>query len=674
MSVSSNKSAHARSRGTLARSKALNTGLISGFSALLVLMAFLAIVSLFQMQHSQEHLRQIVDNHMSKIELTGRMQTAARERTLSLQRLIITEDPFERDEEWMRYNRLAQHFINARNALIRMQLTTKERELLAIQRELTNRAVPLQNHVVELVNAGDLDAAYQKLDTMALPAQNEVLSVLNELTQVQNHAASAVATEVAHIQRQARKIILVLSSLSLLTGLFIAIIVIRRVKNTTLESEYLATHDGLTGLPNRVLMLDRMEHELFRATRNKRLVGVMFLDLDRFKTINDTLGHSVGDMLLIAVAERLSKVVRASDTVARLGGDEFVIVLEDVENTDQIARLAEKIVSCMRKPLRTEHHELFTSTSIGISLFPSDGDNANELLKNADAAMYHAKENGKNNYQFYSTEMSDRAVTRLRFETGLRRALEKHEFTLLYQPIIAVDSAQLTGVEALIRWQSEDYGLVQPDDFIPLLEETSLIIPVGEWVLTQVCKQAQTWMHDLDLPEHFRISVNISSRQFTPGVLAPHIEDLIRMHKLPPKMLELEITESLLMHNEETALRTLERLRQSGVELAIDDFGTGYSSLSRLKHYPISRIKIDRSFMQEIVSQGSDETIVIAILALARGLGLSVVAEGIETAMQFQCLRKHGCAEAQGFLFSRPVSAQDMTALLSQPKTTIADH
>ncbi len=641
-----------------------SSGLIVGFGSLLLLMAILAAVSLIQMRHTQQRLDRIVHEHMEKIALTTHMHTAARERTLSLQRMLTINDAFERDEEWMRFNHYALEFITARTQLTALRLSDEEIALLETQSELTRIAVPLQEQVVDLGLAGRQGAAYDLLYSGAVPAQNAALSALSQLNEIQQKEAIAVVEEATRVQGQARWVIFGLSGVMLFIGLIVAIVVIRRVKHSARESDYLATHDGLTGLPNRVLLLDRMEHEISRAHRSTHLIGIMFLDLDRFKTINDTLGHATGDKLLKAVARKLKSSVREGDTVARLGGDEFVILVEDVATITDIVRIAEKIINCMRKPFDVGDRELFTSTSIGISIYPQDGTTPNDLLKNADTAMYHAKEHGKSNFRFYSSQMSVRAMHRLNYETSLRRALERDEFFLHYQPIVDLQTGVVSAVEALLRWESEEHGRVSPQEFIPLLEETGLIIPVGEWVLAKACAQTRSWLDSACLPENFRISVNISGRQFTPGVLAPYVEDLLTLHQLPPASLELEITESMLMHNEQIALRSLIRLREAGIKLAIDDFGTGYSSLSRLKRYPIERIKIDRAFITDSTRDPHDAAIVMAILAFARGLDIDVVAEGVESSEQLSFLLDRQCGEGQGFLFAAPMPATEIDTVL----------
>ncbi len=427
---------------------------------------------------------------------------------------------------------------------------------------------------------------------------------------------------------------------------------------------HLAHHDVLTDLPNRMLFMDRLEHALSRARRAGCLVAVLFLDMDRFKIINDTLGHDVGDRLLQAFGLRLCACVRDGDTVARHGGDEFVIVLEDVATVDDVPAMARKILNTLAQPFQIDDRELFMTSSIGISLHPSDGQDAPTLLKNADTAMYRAKGTGRNTYQFYSADMSAKAFERLTLETSLRHALKREEFLLYYQPQVDMGTGRIVGVEALLRLQHPDLGLVLPGDFIPLLEDTGLIVPVGEWVLRSACVQAKTWQH-AGLPP-VRLTVNLSARQFAEPNLTDAVARVLKEVDLDPALLELEITESVIMQNAQATIDTLAALGNMGLRFAIDDFGTGYSSLSYLKRFSINTLKIDRSFVRDITTDTDDTAIITTIAAMAHNLKLNVVAEGVETEEQLAFLRASGCDGFQGYLFSRPVPTKELARLLQQ--------
>jgi diguanylate cyclase (GGDEF)-like protein/PAS domain S-box-containing protein len=426
---------------------------------------------------------------------------------------------------------------------------------------------------------------------------------------------------------------------------------------------HLAHHDALTGLPNRLNLQGRMEQAMAEARRHGTLIAVMMIDMDHFKDINDTLGHHVGDALLVDVAQRLLCCVRLSDVVARLGGDEFVVLVTDMASTLTAAAVAEKIVSALSAPYQVEAYRLHSTPSVGIGVFPNDGTSVDTLLRNVDTAMYHAKAAGRNNYQFFDQSMSANASERLALQGSLHHAIETRQFVLHYQPQIEVASGRLVGVEALVRWQHPERGLVPPNSFIPIAEESDLIIKLGEWILQEACWQLSHWK---DQGLMLRVSVNLSARQLRSKNLLHQVEDTLIRHDLRPGELELEITESVAMDNPDATLRMLGQLRELGVELAIDDFGTGYSSLSHLKLMPLQRLKIDRSFVKDIESDPDDAAICAATISLAQHLGLSVVAEGVETDAQLAFLGNLGCECVQGYLFSKPLPAAEFEAWAAQ--------
>ena len=429
---------------------------------------------------------------------------------------------------------------------------------------------------------------------------------------------------------------------------------------------FLAHHDALTELPNRFSLEIRLEQALIDARRHNWHVGVLFIDLDRFKVINDTLGHHVGDLLLIEVARRFVAAVRESDMVARLGGDEFIIVLPDMESADAASHVSLKIISSLLNPVIIDGQELHTSPSIGISIYPNDGLSVDAIMKNADTAMYHAKALGRNNYQFFSEEMNRVASERMSIEARLRQALARNELLLYYQPQFSADGLRVTGVEALIRWQTPDEDLITPDRFITIAEETGQIVPIGAWVLQEACRQLGKWLK-LGVPP-LRMSVNISARQLRNADLVQTVAEALSEAGVPPPLLELEITESAVMENPEEAIKVLQALKRMGVTLAIDDFGTGYSSLAYLKLFPIDQLKIDRSFVRDIERDPDDAAIAISTIALAHSLGLKVVAEGVETRAQLEMLQQNGCDEVQGYLFSRPLPANEALAYLRRTR------
>ncbi|HEX8960397.1 MAG TPA: EAL domain-containing protein [Geobacteraceae bacterium] len=430
------------------------------------------------------------------------------------------------------------------------------------------------------------------------------------------------------------------------------------------EIQQLAYYDTLTGLPNRTLLKDRLQQLLAHAQRHGERVGVIFLDLDRFKEVNDTQGHAIGDELLKAAARRLTKSVRATDTVARLGGDEFVIVISEINHEQDVTHIAQKIMRSLQPPFLLEGKEIFSTASMGIALFPLDGSNAGSLLRSADTAMYAAKENGRNNYQFFSNEMNQKVVERLELENSLRRALERDEFYLLYQPQVNGRTGGTTSVEALLRWNHPEMGPLLPNRFIPVAEDTGLIIEIGEWVLRTACRQAKSW-HDAGFSP-LRVAVNLSGRQFRQHNLLKMVERVLAETGLHPSGLELEITESMLMESGDFAVKTLVRLKGLGVFLSVDDFGTGYSSLNYLKRFPLNRLKIDQSFVRDITRSASDAAITDAIIALARSLGMGVIAEGVERREQALLLLEKDCVEMQGHYFCVPLSAAEIPRFLAQ--------
>lgn len=428
---------------------------------------------------------------------------------------------------------------------------------------------------------------------------------------------------------------------------------------------YLTHHDTLTGLPNRALLHDRIDQAVLHAERTGEKVAILFLDLDGFKNVNDTLGHEAGDRLLCLVAARLQDLVRKSDTVARLGGDEFVMVLEQV-NEDAAALVARKILEAVQQPITIDRHELRVGVSIGICLFPQDGSNQQTLLRNADTAMYQAKEQGRHNYQFYREEMNASAVYRMRLQHELHKAIEQNELELYYQPKVNLDSGAIVGVEALLRWRHPEMGNISPADFIPVAEESGLILALGEWVLFEACRQQRKWQEQGMPP--LSVAVNVSARQFRGQNLVGLVSDAIRESGMNPLYLELELTESILMagdsYDQAQILATLHQLRALGVQLSIDDFGTGYSSLSYLKRFPVDALKIDRSFVRDIPQDKDDTAIATAIIAMGHSLELKVVAEGVEQPEQVAFLRSMGCDESQGFFYSPAVPADQLAALL----------
>lgn len=425
----------------------------------------------------------------------------------------------------------------------------------------------------------------------------------------------------------------------------------------------LANYDELTGLPNRAILNQTITQSLAKSKRFKKQLAVLFIDLDRFKLINDTLGHNAGDYVLKTVSERFKQCIRESDTLARLGGDEFVILLEELADPKYVAGVAQKLVGAAQQPFVIQGQECHVTASIGISTYPGDGKDAGTLLKNADIAMYRAKEQGKNNFQYYSEQMNMHSLQRLALESSLRHALERNEFEVHYQPIIETGSQRIVGVEALARWKHPDMGMVGPVQFIPIAEETGLIADIGRWVLETACRQGNAWR---EMGHLLNISVNLSPRQLSEPDLIAEFGNAFVKTGFPPTQLVLEITESLMLNNPDDTVVVLQELKDLGIRIAIDDFGTGYSSLAYLRRFPIDTLKIDRSFLQDIPGDADSSALTAAVVALGHSLHLNVIAEGVETSEQRDFLTQHKCQMLQGFWFSRPKPAADITALLAK--------
>lgn len=637
--------------------------LLTGFVAQLLLILFVTAIGLQQLRMTADNLSTVVDIHMRKLSLTKTMMTSARERTLSMFRLSMSRDPFERDELFMQFNHFGAEFAQARLALLNMPLSLRERELIALQGRMTGIAMPMQNRVVETLRNDFNRKAEEQVLSGAIPAQNNVLAVLSQLDAETQKLALAASHKAYQAHEVARFWMYLLSGIALLLGGFVAAAVMYYTRRVSRERQHLATHDALTGLPNRMLFLDRLGQSLVRAQRRNTLVGVLFIDLDRFKRVNDTLGHAHGDTLICEVAQRLRSATRAEDIVARLGGDEFGVVI-DVARIGHVLQVVEKILGVVSEPYRIAGRELFSSCSIGVSVYPNDGNDGNSLLKNADAATFTAKNGGRNRFQLYDAAMNAMAEERLQLETELHYALERNEFVFHYQPKLNLETGRIQGVEALIRWNHPARGLLSPAVFLELLEENGGIVRVGRTLLGAACRQTAHWhaagFTDLD------VAVNVSSKEFWHDSLVADVHDALQQSGLPPQTLQLELTEGIFMQDVDAAVSRILALKALGVAVAIDDFGTGYSSLAHLKRFPLDVLKIDRYFVKDIQHSPVNEALTSSILALCQGLNLGTVAEGVENREQLDVLRKLGCQIVQGYFISRPVPADQIAALLER--------
>jgi diguanylate cyclase (GGDEF)-like protein/PAS domain S-box-containing protein len=446
---------------------------------------------------------------------------------------------------------------------------------------------------------------------------------------------------------------------------------ITRIKGAQEALDFQAHHDPLTGLPNRLLLEDRIDKAVQRAKRSEQQLGLLFVDLDRFKNVNDTLGHHVGDLVLCEVARRFTAAMREADTVARLGGDEFVILVENIPEAAAASRIADKLLADLQRPISLEMQDFFIGASIGISLFPSDGDDRSSLLKHADAAMYRAKERGRNTYEFFTNELTNFSLERFQLEADIRYALERDELRVWFQPQFDLRDNSLIGAEALLRWEHPGRGMVAPGVFIPIAEESGLIVPIGEWILRHACQCWADWHAAGHRPG--RVSVNVSGIEFRRGRVMESVEMTLAATRLPPELIELEITESSIMNQTENSIQKLHQLRAMGLHLAIDDFGTGYSSLAYLKRLPINKLKVDKSFVRDLPDDAEDAAITRAIIALGHSLGLTLIAEGVENQAQRDFLHREGCDQLQGYLMGRPVPAEEFARLYLAPRSHRSD-
>jgi len=433
-------------------------------------------------------------------------------------------------------------------------------------------------------------------------------------------------------------------------------------RELSLRMSHLAQHDGLTDLPNRILLYDRLTQAITLAKRRRKKLAVLFLDLDRFKHINDSLGHAIGDRVLQSVAERLRHCVRSTDTVSRQGGDEFVVLLSEVKKIQDAAICAEKILAALSEPFGIDHHNLYAAASIGIATYPDDGADADTLLKHADLAMYQAKDGNSNTFRYFERQMTLHLVERQEIESDLRRAIDRDQFVLYYQARVDLITEQIVGVEVLIRWKHPARGLVQPDKFMAIAEESGVVVPLGRWVLREGCRQGRAWL-DAGMPP-VRVAVNISAVELRAKDFVEGVRNVLAETGLEPGSLELEVTETALLQNSKAVATVLQAIKDLGVHLALDDFGTGYSSLSHVRRLPIDALKIDRSFIRELATNPDDASVVRAMISMGRSLQMKVVAEGVETREQLECLRRYGCPEGQGYYFSKAIDAADFTRLL----------
>jgi len=646
--------------------------ILLGFGAILLLVTLLITIGVGYLNKSKGHLDDVVNTNNLKIELLTNMHQSARERTIHLQQMLITldETSFQNHRKKMAF--FGGEFVLSRNKLLTMDLSSKEKKLFDKQAVLSRDVGPVQNKIADLVDFNAYSEAQQLLVNSAEPLQNKVFAVLSQLQELQREQTqNAFKTNSANY----KKIVVIMLGVTFIVivlSISIIFFILKLIsKNEKQKERYRqdieqqAFFDHLTGLPNRRLFNDRMSHAISYTERDETLMAVLFIDCDRFKPINDSLGHIVGDALLISIANRLKQSVRSSDTVCRVSGDEFAIVLEQIKHISAIDRIAQNILGAVAAPHHIEGHKVFTTVSIGITVYPIDEKNIEGLLSSADIAMYHAKQSGGNRYEYFDSKMNSRYKLRLSLEQDLHDALINDELEIYYQPLNSIETNnKIIAAEALLRWHHPQNGMISPVDFIRIAEDSGLIVSIGEWVLLTACSQIKKW--EEQGYGKITVCVNLSPRQFTDANLIPAVKDALDVSGIDPSQLDLEITESTSMAVIQESIDILHKLKKLGVNISIDDFGTGYSSLSYLQQMPIDNLKIDRSFVENLHHSSKDKAFVQAIVTMAHTLGIKTIAEGVEISEQLDFLEGVRCEIAQGYLFSKPVPAKQFEHLFKK--------
>ncbi len=633
-----------------------------GFIIVLTLMVALSATGLRYVAEANQRLKQIALNNNVKIELATEMHSALRERALSLHSLPILDDPFDKDSEIQRFNAQGILYIQARDRLEHLPLNPQESDILALIRKLTREAQPEVQAVVEMAmfNSNEQDV-FARIRKFAIPAQRAIAAQVSALLELQRNQTEVAVMNAEISYKNVRNLMIGLGTAALLIGLLITGFVIRRVSFQAKQLADQAMYDPLTGLPNRSLLHDRLEQEIEISKREHKSFGVLLMDLDRFKEVNDTLGHDVGDELLREVGRRLIETVRDEDTVARLGGDEYVVLIHNLDPKGA-SFIANKVLAALDKPFHWQNQSIDIGASLGLSFYPSQCDDASSLLRCADIAMYVAKRSG-NGYALYSQDQDRTSRGDLSLKSELREAIQSNQLCLHYQPQINHRSGRISGLEALVRWNHPQRGFLPPDTFIPLAEDAGLIGPLSRWVLNAALGQLVS-LHQRGYM--LNMAVNLSARNLHDMELPANVSRLLADSGINPKYLTLEITESAVMSNPSDGLIILTALDKMGVTLSIDDFGTGYSSLAYLKRLPVDELKIDKSFVTDMEENDNDAVIVRSTIDLAHNLGLKVTAEGVETQGAWDTLSILGCDQSQGYLMGRPMSVEKLELWLRE--------
>lgn len=648
----------------------LTTGVGLGFLFLLILMAVFIVVGVTQMSAVNNRVNHLVNHDNVKVALVHKMKDGLRERAVAMHNMSLMTDPFEQEDEYLRLGNLGARFVDARNRFMAMRLSKEEQEILKDIRDVTIKTQPMLVDAVAAAMDGKNEKARKIIRETAAPAQFKLNEMLDNLIQIQIRNAQVTVKTTDKAYERAWWLMFFLGSGAVLLGIGITIFVVRHTKKQAKLLQYQAMYDSLTGLPNRSLFTDRLQQTVLVGQRERQSFALIALDLDRFKEVNDTLGHHIGDEVLCQTARIVRGALRESDTLARMGGDEFSILLQTAQTREGAERVAERILDALRNPVDILGHEFEIGASLGIAMFPEHAKQPDELQRNADAAMYQAKRN-HSGFATFTKELEKTSEDQFTLRSEIRKAIANEEFILHYQPKIDFSTRRISGVEALVRWQHPTRGLLSPDTFIPFAEETGLIRPLTEAIMRQAVAQAASWLKD-GMP--FQIAVNVSAINIQDDKFADQVEEILEQYNLPADLIELELTESAIMSEPKKAINCIKQLRNFGVQVSIDDFGTGYTSMSQLKELLVAKIKIDRSFVTDMMMNHNDAVIVRTTVDLGHSLGFKVVAEGVEDQATWDQLEDLGCDSAQGFHMARPLAPEAFTAWLrdsewGNPKT-----
>ncbi len=646
----------------------LGLGVGLGFTIVLLLMIALTTVGLLRMASINARLEHIANENNIKVSLAHEMKDALRDRAVITHTLTLLTDPFEQNVEYIAFNDHGGAFTNARNRLEAMPLRLEEAEVLKRMRTLTAKTQPLVIQAVQLAMKGESVEARELLRSDVIPAQKLVALEINEVLRLQQQETESAVAEARAAYENTRLLMLLFGGTAALLGLAIAVVVIRNALRQAKSLQHQAMFDSLTNLPNRALFADRLQQAILVGRREAQPFALIAIDLDRFKEINDTMGHHIGDQVLIRVAERMRTCLRESDTVARMGGDEFTVLLPTVTQVEGAEAVAKKILAALKPPLDVGGRNLDIGASLGIVMFPQHGEDADKLMREADAAMYNAKRT-HGGFKVYSADIDQNNDERLTLQADLRRAIANNELVLHYQPKIDFQTDRVSGVEALVRWQHPKLGLIFPDKFIPLAEGSGLIKSLTYSVLRMALQQCDVWEKD---GMALSMAVNISAINIQDPEFPDQVALLLSQAKVPAARLELEITETAVMTEPVRAVECIKKLRALGVQVAIDDFGTGYSSMAYLKELLVAKIKIDKSFVKDMAANHQDAVIVRSTVELGHNLGMKVIAEGVENQVVWDKLKALGCDSAQGYYMGRPVGAEQFIEWLRQSRWGLA--